>query len=572
MDGAERGIIISDANNHALSNIPMEQIERFVDLYTSAKKERKFTLDIERADRIKNTLFGIYDFIKVRSVGARGTIYYRKKPNDKIGETSYRKLSQMDVDNMVRDMYLKLYDKTPANKIKETVETVKIGVINEMENLNDSVVQISEDLFWDMEDAELIEIPDPACMRMLFDGERSVKIDEIIDPVVKGTYRRVLENLNEYDGNVIPYEIGGGDEDVHLSKDSFSFAPFWTWANEDIETFNDLLKSVACCFMADKPKGAFVLIGLTRNGKSTFIKMLHMLFGWNNTSAVKLADLQNHHKNMTLMTTMLNAPDEEDEGKGAELLQAQSYFKSIASHEPILLDVLYSQEPQRVETNFMSFYPMNHFPEWKGSGATACMKRTLPLFFNNDLSKYDRGGRDFAKETFNGLFFSHLLGVVLAIAHYYHNKPMQFSDKMRENQEAVAEEVDNTSLYLDRFMSWFNGYSKKGLVYTDYQMWCNERDLRWQERKVFMHALSMRNPKETSYTTFEGERLTMYRLGEREGKDFFYEDRKINELYGKTVEEVILGEENKNNGRSVIALLDYHKDAEENKMGGKNGE
>lgn len=572
MEGAETGVVISDANNQALAGIPIEQINQFVNQYNNSKKERGFTADIERADRVKNELYKIYDFVKVRNVGVHGTIYYRLKPISGSGESTYRKLSQIDVDNMVRDMYLKLYRKTPANKIKETVETVKIGVINEMESLNNNVIQISKDLFWDLDEAEIVDALDQACMRMLFDGERQVNIDEVVNPVVKGTYKKVLKNLQEFDGDIVPYEVSGDDKDPHLSKDALSFAPFWTWANEDLETFNDMLKSVACCFMVDKPKGAFVLIGLTRNGKSTFIKMLHMLFGWNNTSAVKLADLQNHHKNMTLMTTMLNAPDEEDEGKGSELLQAQSYFKSIASHEPILLDVLYSQEPQRVETNFMSFYPMNHFPEWKGSGATACMKRTLPLFFNNDLSKYDRGGRDFAKETFDGLFFSHLLGTVLAIAHYYHEKPMHFSDKMRENQETVAEEVDNISLYLDRFMSWFNGYSKKGLVYTDYQMWCDEKDLRWQDRKVFMHALSMRNPKETSYTTFEGDRLTMYRLGEREGKDFFYEERRVNELYGKTVKEIILGEENRNNGKSVVAQLDYYKEAKNNREGNEDGE
>ena len=260
----------------------------------------------------------------------------------------------------------------------------------------------------------------------------------------------------------------------------------------------------------------------------------------------------------------MNAPDEEDEGRGRDLLEAQGNFKSIAAHESLKLKVLYAQHGQWVNSDFMCFFPMNHFPEWKGNGAAACMHRTLPLFFNNDLSKYDNNGKDFAKETYTSYFFSYLLGVVLAIASYYNETEITFSDKMKKDQKKVEEEVDNISTYLDRFKSWFNGYKGKKLVYADYQLWCREHDLRWQEYSVFSHSLEMRGPKITSLIT-DDKRISVYRLGNRSGNEFFYEDYVVKPLKYRKVSELITTDtEKKRIERSVVAMLDELKDAQDN--------
>lgn len=510
-------------------------------------------------ERVRRDIAARYEFVRVKNVGECGEIYY--KP---VGSShSFQKLLEVDALRIVRETFLSLYDMTPADKMKAAIATLRAGVANEVEKINDDVIQIAEDLYWDINNTKLTKIPEGACMRELFDSrgtnEITVNLEDMNSAIINKMYKVTSEHLRRHGGLI---DLEAGDE--FFSKDEFYLKPFWTWANEDLDTFNDLLKATATNFMSNKPKGAFVLIGLKRNGKSTYLKMLHVLFGRNNTSSVRLSDLNNHNLNGDLWTTMMNAPDEEDEGRGRDLLEAQGNFKSIAAHESLKLKVLYAQHGQWVNSDFMCFFPMNHFPEWKGNGAAACMHRTLPLFFNNDLSKYDNNGKDFAKETYTSYFFSYLLGVVLAIANYYNDTEITFSDKMRHDQKKVEEEVDNISTYLDRFKSWFNGYKGKKLVYADYQLWCRERDLRWQEYSVFSHSLEMRGPKVTSIQVND-RRFNVYKLGDRPGNDYFYEDYRVRQLRYQTIGELITTDTDKKRiERSVVAMLDELKDAQDN--------
>lgn len=510
-------------------------------------------------ERVRRDIASKYEFVRVKNVGEFGEIYY--KP---INSThSFQKLLDVDALRIVRETFTELYKMTPADKMKAAIATLKAGVADEVEKINDSIIQIAEDLYWDMDGSRLTKVPDGICMRELFDSrgtnEITVNLEDMNSAIINKMYKVTSEHLRQHGGLI---DLEAGDE--FFGKDEFYLKPFWTWANEDTDTFNDLLKATATNFMSNKPKGSFVLIGLKRNGKSTYLKMLHVLFGRNNTSSVRLSDLNNHNLNGDLWTTMMNAPDEEDEGRGKDLLEAQGNFKSIAAHESLKLKVLYAQHGQWVNSDFMCFFPMNHFPEWKGNGAAACMHRTLPLFFNNDLSKYDNNGKDFARETYTSYFFSYLLGVVLAIASYYNSTDITFSDKMKSDQKKVEEEVDNISTYLDRFKSWFNGYKGKKLVYADYQLWCREHDLRWQEYSVFSHSLEMRGPKLTSLVT-DDKRISVYRLGNRSGNEFFYEDYVVKPLKYRKVSELITTDtEKKRIERSVIAMLDELKDAQEN--------
>ena len=526
-------------------------------------KENGFTKSDFQQEKVKEAIYSEYDFVRVRNVGEYGTIFYAPKEGG-----SAHELKNVDALRIVREAYLKMFNMAPASKIESTIDTLKMGVTDEVDEINNEVVRVAEDLYWDTKEAKLTETPTSMCMRELFDsrGTHEIKIDInfINSAVIRVAYKRILAVLERTGGVLDP-------SDPELIKigydaDNVVFKTFMTWADNDLDTFNDLFKATASNFMLYKPKGAFVLIGLKRNGKSTFIKLLHTMFGRNNTSSVRLSDFNNHGLNGELWTTMMNAPDEEDEGRGKDLLEAQGNFKSIAAHESLKLRKLYEQNGQWVNSDFMCFFPMNHFPEWKGNGAAACMHRTLPLFFNNDLSKYDNNGKDFAIETFTSGFFEMFLPAVLAIATYYYDRPIKFSDKMKQNQDRVAEEVDNISLYLDRFKSWFNGYKSKKLVYEDYKLWCRERDLRWQEFSVFSHTLEMRNPRLTSLNV-DDRRISVYRLGHRKGSDFFYEDYEVKPLRYRKISEILTTDTSKGRiERSVIAMLDEVKDAKENQV------
>lgn len=527
-------------------------------------KESGFTKGDFRQEKVRQYINEHYSFVRVRGVGETGTIYYQPINDDNLTPThAYRQLTDIDANNIVRDTFMELFNIAPADKIRSAVETLKVGVTEEIESVNNNLIQLTDDLYWDVDEAVLTEMPQGACMRELFDSrgtnEITIPLHDMNASIIRHMYKKTLKYLEEHDGVLDP-----NCEDELLSKESFALAPFWTWSNEDPDTYNDLLKAVATNFMYNKPKGAFVLIGLKRNGKSTFLKMLHIMFGRNNTSSVRLSDLNNHGLNGDLWTTMMNAPDEEDEGRGKDLLEAQGNFKSIAAHESLKLRQLYAQNGKWVNSDFMCFFPMNHFPEWKGNGAAACMHRTLPLFFNNDLSKFDNTGHDFVRETFTATFYDALLGIATAFAHYYRNIEMPFSQKMKADKARVAEEVDNISLYLDRFKSWFNGYKSKKLVFEDYKLWCRERDLRWQEYSVFSHSIEMRGPKISSLTV-DDARLKVYRLGDRAGSDFFYEDFYVPQLHKRIIEIITTDTEKKRVERSVIAMLDELKDANDNK-------
>ena len=528
-------------------------------------KEAGFTKNDFRQEQVRKHIVKHYNFVRVTGVGQEGTIYYQPiNDNELTPQHSYRQLTDVAANNIVRDAYISLYKIAPADKVKNAIDTLKLCVTEEVDSVNNNLIQITDDLYWDVDKAMITKMPEGACMRELFDSrgtnELSIRLHDVKAGVIEGMYKKTLAYLEEHDGVMDPHY-----DDSLLNIENVALAPFWTWANEDPDTYNDLIKSVATNFMYNKPKGAFVLIGLKRNGKSTFIKMLHIMFGRNNTSSVRLSDFNNHGLNGDLWTTMMNAPDEEDEGRGKDLLEAQGNFKSIAAHESLKLRQLYAQNGKWVNADFMCFFPMNHFPEWKGNGAAACMHRTLPLFFNNDLSKFDNTGHDFVRETFTPYFYENLLGISLAIAHYYRNREMPFSNKMKSDQARVAEEVDNISLYLDRFKAWFNGYKSKKLVFEDYKLWCRERDLRWQEYSVFSHSIEMRGPKVSSLTV-DDARLKVYRLGDRDGQDYFYEDFYVTKLHKRVVEIITTDTESKRLERSVIAMLDEVKDAEDNKV------
>lgn len=467
-------------------------------------EEGKLSTDERRQNRVLETLYKAFEFVRVLSVGETGQIYYRPSPDAISRDEIYRPLTKLEGLTLVRNVYKQLYRTATARKVESTYDTLCLDVSNSIEDINGRYIQVGHDAYWDMEETRLLYQTPQGCMRRLFDShpkdELRININDVT--LVNSMIKKVVEYLEAHDGLIDP-----SDPNEWVNIEDPWLAPFWTWANYDVDTLNDLLKATACNFMANKPKGAFILIGRTRNGKSSYIKMLHTMFGRNNTSSVKLASLQDPHQNMTLLTTMLNAPDEEDEGKGKELLQSQSFFKSIAAHEPITLNVMYSQAPQLVSTNFMSYFPMNKIPEWTGSATEALMRRSLILMFNNDLSKFDNNGRNFEKETYTSYFYSNLLPILLGFATYYKDKEMTFSKTLKKNQRSIAEELDSVSTYLTLFFKHFGGYDKPQTVWEDYKLWCQELGLRYEASNVMREKLKIYGDQEDVRRMVNGERI-----------------------------------------------------------------
>lgn len=528
--------------------------------------EQKRTRVEMQGDRVVAISKRRFSLKRASGIGEKGEIYY--KPVDSPNSV-YKALTVLDRDEMIKNAYREAYKHYPtAANIKAFGETLEASVDETIDLLDDMVVKISKELYWDRDNSIFLKEYSGDCCHQLFNNRPNnidrvqVDIDDIDTEHFEIAVDRTYKYIEAHDGMYIPYDLRPEDDKYKaygtigaIFTQDQPLNAFWVWANEDLDKFNDLLKAVAANFMRVKPKGAFILIGRTRNGKSSFVQMLHTLFGRASTSEIKLTQLDDPHFNYSLFGSALNAPDEEDEGKGKEVLKAQAMFKSMATHYPINVPMFYSQRPQPVPTNFMSYFPMNDTPQWKGTGAEACMRRSFILSFDADLSKYDNGTTDFEKETYTADFYSKLLPVILAFAKYYNEHPFKLSDTQKKNQQLVNEEVDNVSVYLNEFQKYFpGGYASVGLIWDDYKCWCEGRGLLWKGRQEFSRKLKVIGGK-PSKLTVGNEVINITRI-EKEGK-VFHDNYIMWDHNGLSVKDLLYPGDGMK-PRSVIEYLNTH--------------
>lgn len=425
-----------------------------VTMVGKGKKQERYTV-------ANNILRSRYDIVRVNS---NNTYYYKSKD-----DAVFERLADHKLTTMVRDVYLSCGGAIDPKELKDAVETVKIMTMEEVDDLNNDLWYITETSFWDTKRGELTRSPEGYCFRKLFNTKYAdkhvVKVPQFTeeqDDKMWDTYNKVLAELNN----------GKFEEHYEFIK---------TWANGNHDVYLDIMRSIAYCFVKKKPTGSYILVGLRRNGKSSFVGLLHTIFGRENTSDVRLSQLGDPHYVNKLKYTMMNAPDEEDE----KAIDAQASFKTIADHGLLTLSVMRSNEPAQVPCEFMCFYPMNHIPEWRGTGAAACMKRSLIIPFYADLSRFDKKNFDFAKETFTADFMCDFMGCVFAYANYYTRHELEFSGTMTNEQEILEEEVDSAVTYRKEFEKYFDGFDTLKTLYQDYINWCKTQDLTISQRSEF---------------------------------------------------------------------------------------
>lgn len=433
--------------------LPTEQILRG-EMPTRYKNATKYSM-------VSQAIHSKMDIVRVNKTG----LYYYRRP----GHKTYDLLDDHTLDVWVRDLYCEGFGPPEPKHLTDCAKMVKMMTKDEVEDMDTGVFQVSEYSFWSTEDGELTRKLPGRCFHKLFDTKVEDKHVVKVEPFSKEqdskmwrTYEEVLGQLNN-----------------GVFEERFNFIKIWADGSHDV--YMDIMRSVAYCFIKKKPVGSYVLVGLRRNGKSSFVGMLHTIFGRENTSTVRLSELGDPHYVHSLKTTMLNAPDEEDE----RAVSAQANFKTLADHGVLTLGVMRSNVPISVVCDFMSFFPMNHIPEWTGTGAAACMKRSLIIPFYADLSEFDKKNFNFAKETFTADMMCEFLGAVFAYANYYSRHELDFSNTMLDEQESLEEEVDSAVTYRKEFERYFDGFESVKLIYQDYCNWCKANDLTISPRKEF---------------------------------------------------------------------------------------
>lgn len=446
----------------------------------------------KKADKYSITNIAFRQEYDIVRVNANSTYYYRP-----VGGSVYERLTDHKLDTIVRDIYISGFGSAEPKELKDAAEMVKRLTVEEVEDLNNDLWYVTPRVYWDTNLGELTDKPRGYCFRKLFNtnytDKHTVKIPEFNEDqerVLMDTYHEVLDQLNK----------GVFDERYEFIR---------TWANGNHDVYMDIMRSIAYCFVKKKPVGSYILVGLRRNGKSSFVGLLHTIFGRENTSDVRLSQLGDPHYVNKLKYTMMNAPDEEDE----KAIDAQASFKTIADHGLLTLSVMRSNEPVQVPCNFMCFYPMNHIPDWKGTGAAACMKRSLIIPFYADLSRFDKKNYDFAKETFTADFMCEFMGSVFAYANYYSRHELEFSGTMTSEQETLEEEVDSAVTYRKEFEKYFDGFENMKLLYQDYINWCKAQDLTISQRSEFKFVFREYSSNRTTVTV-NGHLLKVYRLSQ----------------------------------------------------------
>lgn len=510
-----------------------------------------------------------YDILRVRSTCQ---YYYRLASSESMVYKHAEVKEDRDFRNIVKEGYKAFGLAYTGNKIKNTVETLKERVEKEFNSISQDVIEVSEGWYWNTANAELEQGTDTDCFVRLFDNSghnvknrATIDPDDIVVPVIKKVYKDALCWIERNNG-ILPLPKDGKTYDDYLAE-GMPGLPYFefidTWACHDEGVYNDILKAAASVFMKKKPIGAFILTGLRRNGKSTFVKMLHTMLGRANTSSVRLAELHDPHKNLTLLGSLLNAPDEEIEGKDMSD-EATADFKSMAAHEELVLPVMYSAQPQPISTDFVMFCPMNDDPEWKGNSASACTQRSLIIPFYADLSKFDNNGHDFEAETFTPAMYQDLLGVLFAFAHYYKDKKIEFSKTMENERVAAAEKSDSRVEFANLFCKWFDGYLSENVVFDEYKSWCDRNGYHYDSKRNLMFAIDKvahgRKRTRVSIPGYDGYQRAV-KFSSKSGEIFFAEDFEIKE-FKRTIGGILyVGKFHDENGRtrsgeSVIIYLE----------------
>lgn len=433
---------------------------------------------------------------RVKILHIRDLDEYYYKPDDC---PLFCKLDDNKIMRWVRDEWTGAFGAFTPRDIKDAIEVVKIMTEQEVDSVNSNYIYVCDGLYWDKQKGQLTEAALGPVFYRLFDTDYPDRHTVRVAPF-SSEQRQTL--LNRYEQ--VKSELESG-----IFEQRYDFIN--VWANGDKDVATDLIRMNSYCFLAKKPLGSGILVGLKRNGKSTYVDMLHTEFGNNNTSRVQLTQLGDPHYTHTLRFSLLNAPDEEED----RTVQFQGLFKTMSDHGVLTLPVMRSNIPVRVPCDFMSFFPMNHTPEWKGTGASACVSRSLILPFDNDLSKYDKTSKNFCEETFTAEMFSDYLGTVLAYAWYYHRHDHEFSERMTMEQSLIQEDLDSAVTYRKEFERFFDGFDNMRIVYEDYQYWCHARDTKISTYKQFRFVFKQYLDKRSKYLKNK-KRINVYRLLSKE--------------------------------------------------------
>lgn len=146
-----------------------------------------------------------------------------------------------------------------------------------------------------------------------------------------------------------------------------------------------LLEEMAgyCFYRRNELRKAFILTGEKRNGKSTYISMIHKMLGEENTSALDLKELGDRFKTAEVFRKLANLGDDIDE----DFIKDVSVFKKLVTGDRMSAERK-GQDPFEFNNYAKFIFSTNKLPRVKDRSG-AVLDRLIIIPFNATFSKDD---------------------------------------------------------------------------------------------------------------------------------------------------------------------------------------
>lgn len=506
-------------------------------------------------DRVFAVALAIAHLHQVRYIRSIDEYYYYNEEED-----LFRSLTDRVLDTWATKLWMAhlpalgaMTDKlitSATNTFKKI--TASQGV--DMSDIPRNIIRIAKNLYWDVETAQLVsEASGPVFFR-LYDSDAPTRHTVVIPPL---TPTQVQLLRGAYDATTAELERTGGD----LAE---TFPVITTWACQNHDVYMDIMRVSAYCFTKKKPSGAVLLMGKTRNGKSSYIGLMHSIFGTNNTSQVKMSQVGDAHYVAPLTHTLFNAPDEVDKKPP----EHTDYFKTITDHGTASFPKMNSGNPVDIRGDFMCFFPLNHFPKWGDTEASALVQRSWIIPFDANLRGEDNKAQTFEEQTYTPEFLARFTGTILGIATYAHTHGLVQSARMLAEKQVLAEESNSAALYFPQFQKFFDGFTNWTFLYEDYQYWCRAREVKCSTRKELEWEFREYKPKSAEHRVSIGKERLRVRQISRPNHHLLHPDFIAKELreevYGVKLDYRTIKRLHEQGISIVYFLNDYYEDSKRN--------
>jgi putative DNA primase/helicase len=269
-------------------------------------------------------------------------------------------------------------------------------------------------------------------------------------------------NPNAYDKTVDDLLNRITSDPVDLSKSKTEFIP-------NASKRQLLIDIIAHCFLTQferKNQTMFILTGKGNNGKSTFEKMIHVIFGDDLTSSVKLQTLTQKFQSFGLLGKLVNIGDDIAD----DYITNTDILKSVISGDPIQVEGKYGAILQNFRNQSTLLFSANEVP--KARDRTHGWTRRVvivPMHYNYKKDYNFVKDEKLNKKLESQSAIEYIIKLALERYEYVYANGPEIPQSVKDATETYAKSNDNVLAFID-------------MIKADYpetngdEFWCYDAD------------------------------------------------------------------------------------------------